>query len=159
MRPPRYSYGRPESLPEEEPKMNNLSLALVGIIILSAITAAGMVGCPQYNVYSSRLQGEAELAQAQQNRQIAVNEARAKMESARLLAQAEVERAKGVAEANRIISNGLKGNEEYLRYLWITEVAQNGKDGKTVVYIPTEANMPVLEAQRFARAPVVVEKK
>jgi ribonuclease T2 len=44
-------------------------------------------------VWNAETAGEAELAQARQNRQIA------KLESAKLLAQAEVERAKGVAEA------------------------------------------------------------
>ena len=54
-------------------------------------------------------------------------------------------RAKGVAQANQIIGESLKNNESYLRYLWITEVANNQK-GATVVYVPTEANMPILEA-------------
>ena len=90
--------------------------------------------------------GKAELAQAEQNRQIAVLEAQAKKESAIQLAQAEIERARGVAEANRIIGESLQGNDDYLRYLWITEVA--GKDTqKTTVYIPTEANIPILEAR------------
>lgn len=117
----------------------------LGIFLLGSLVAVGMFGCPQYGVYKSRLDGEAELAQAQQNRQIAVNEAKAKLESAELLARAEVERAKGVAEANKIIAVGLKDNEAYLRYLWITEVA--GKNtAKEVVYVPTEANIPILEA-------------
>ena len=77
-------------------------------------------------------------------------EAKAKMESASLLAEAEVARAKGVAQANQIIGESLKNNDAYLRYLWITEVA--GKDvDKTVVYIPTEANLPLLEAGRTTR--------
>ena len=67
------------------------------------------------------------------------------MESASLLAEAEVARAKGVAAANKIIGDSLKGNEAYLRYLWITDVAGQNT-GKTVVYVPTEANMPLLEA-------------
>lgn len=71
-----------------------------GIVLIMLLVLVGMVGCPQYNVYSSRLADEAELAQAQQNRQIAVNEAQAKLDSAKLLAQAEAERAKGVAQAN-----------------------------------------------------------
>lgn len=121
---------------------------IAGIVILLMIVAGLMAGCPQYNVYAARKAGEAELAQAESNRQIAIREASAKKESATLLAQAEVERAKGVSEANRIISDGLKGNEDYLRYLWITEVAAVGKDGKTVVYVPTEANLPILEAGR-----------
>jgi regulator of protease activity HflC (stomatin/prohibitin superfamily) len=80
-----------------------------------------------------------------------VQEAKAKMDSAKLLAGAEVERAKGVAEANKIVAESLKDHDEYLRYLWITEVAGKG-EGKTVVYVPTEANLPILEASRFAPA-------
>ena len=86
---------------------------------------------PLYNVWSKGLSGKAELKEAEWNRQIAT-----------LDAQAEVERAKGVAEANRIIADGLKGNEEYLRYLWIQEL-----DKSNVVYVPTEANLPILEAR------------
>lgn len=119
--------------------------SLAGIVLVGLLVLIGMVGCPQYSVYEQRLTGEAELARAQQNRQIAVNEAQAKLDAAKLLANAEIERAKGVAGANQIIANGLKGNDEYLRYLWITEVA--GKNvNKEVVYVPTEANIPLMEA-------------
>lgn len=132
----------------EERQVSNTTIGvwtLLGILLLGALVAVGMVGCPQYSVYSSRLAGEAELAQAQQNRQITVNEAQAKLDSAKLLASAEVERAKGVAQANQIIAGGLKGNDDYLRYLWITEVS--GKNvTKEIVYVPTEANIPILEA-------------
>ena len=91
------------------------------------------------------------LAHSQSAKEVAVAEAKAKMESATLLAQAEIERAKGVAQANKIIGDSLKENEAYLRYLWITEVA-NQSQGKTVVYIPTEANLPLLEATRNQQA-------
>ena len=73
------------------------------------------------------------------------------MESAELLAQAEIARAKGVAAANTIIGESLKNNEAYLHYLWIVDVASAGTD-KTVVYVPTEANLPLLEASRFQRS-------
>lgn len=119
-----------------------------GLILIVVIVAAGMYGFPYYNVFQQSLSGKAALGRAMQDRQIAVQEAQAKMESAHLLAQAEIERAKGVAGANAIIAESLKGNEAYLRYLWITEVAAVGKDGKTVVYVPTEANLPILEATR-----------
>jgi hypothetical protein len=112
------------------------------------VIASGMYGCPRYNVWQQGLVGEAELRHAEQSKQVAIQEAHAKLESSKLLAQAEVERAKGVAGANAIIAESLKGNESYLRYLWITEVAAVGKDGKTVVYVPTEANLPILEAAR-----------
>jgi hypothetical protein len=65
------------------------------------------------------------------------------MESAKLLGDAEVARARGVAEANRIIGDSLKGNEAYLRYLWIHNL-ESGSN--SVIYIPTEAGLPILEA-------------
>jgi regulator of protease activity HflC (stomatin/prohibitin superfamily) len=101
-----------------------------------------------YRVWQRGLAGKAQLAEAEWNRKIAVQEADAKKESAVLLAQAEVERAKGVAEANKIIGESLKNNESYLRYLWI----QGLQDGSSeVIYIPTEAGLPILEAGRFLK--------
>ena len=120
-----------------------VGIGLGGIFLVVAI-AAGMVGCPKYNVYSQRLAGQALLAHAQSSREVAVAEAKAKMESASLLAEADVERAKGAAQANVIIGNSLKGNEAYLRYLWIQNL-ENSKEHQ-VIYVPTEAGLPILEA-------------
>ena len=107
----------------------------------------GLWGCPQWNVYSQRLGGEAELARADSNRRIAVNEAEAKLDASKKLADAEIERARGVAEANRIIGDSLKGNEAYLRYLYINNLEQSKGQ---IIYIPTEAGLPILEATRNA---------
>ena len=106
-------------------------------------------GYPKYRVYERDLAGKAELAQAQANRQIRIAEAEAHQEAAKHLAQAEIERARGVAEANRIIGASLHDNEDYLRYLWIhnLEIAQD--HGAQVIYVPTEANLPILEANRL----------
>ena len=103
---------------------------------------------PQYNVYKQRLAGEASLREAESSRQIAVEEAKAKLESAAMLAEAEVEQAKGVAEANAIIGDSLKDNESYLRYLWIKGLQDGSSE---VIYVPTEANLPILEAVRRAK--------
>ena len=70
-------------------------------------------------------------------------EAEAKKESARALAEAEVIRAEGVAKANSIIGESLRGNESYLRYLWIQTLNDNPQN---VIYVPTEAGLPILEA-------------
>lgn len=113
---------------------------LMGFVVLTC------VGCPYYAVWTEGMKGQAELARAQQNRQIRVAEAEAEKESARLHAEAEVERAKGVAKANEIIGVSLEGHENYLRYLWISKLSENGQD---VIYIPTEAGLPILESQRF----------
>ena len=117
----------------------------IGLLVLFMVSL-GMWGCPQYNVWEQGLVGTAALRRAEQDRQIAIQEAQAKMESAKSLAQAEIERARGVAEANKIIGDSLaNGGESYLRYIWLTEVAGNDTD-KTVIYVPTEANIPIMEA-------------
>jgi regulator of protease activity HflC (stomatin/prohibitin superfamily) len=121
----------------------NIAWALVLIFLVGACMAV----FPVYGVWQQKLAGQGILAHAQASREVAVAEAKAKFESSTLLAKAEVERAKGVAQANKIIGESLKQNEDYLRYLWITDVAGTNVD-KTVVYVPTEANLPILEATR-----------
>jgi hypothetical protein len=116
-------------------------LALVIAIVLFCFCIGGCYA--KYNLWSSALKGEAELKRAEWNRKIVVREAEAKKDAAIMLAAAEVERAKGVALANKIIGESLKGNEGYLRYLWIDSL-QHTND--KVIYIPTEAGMPILEA-------------
>ena len=101
---------------------------------------------PIINVWQQSKVGEAELARAESNRQIATLEAVAKKESSKSLADAEVIRAEGVAKANKIIGDSLMGNDGYLRYLWIQSL-DHGKS--TIVYVPTEANLPILESQRL----------
>lgn len=102
-----------------------------------------MWGCPQYNIYSQRMEGESQLAHAEYSKKVQVQDALGKLEAAKSLALAEVERAKGVAQANAIIGSSLKNNEEYLRYLWIHQLSEGKND---VIYVPTEANLPILEA-------------
>lgn len=120
----------------------------IGIIAVVCISL-GLVGCPSYNVYSQRLAGEAELARAESNRKIAIAEAEAKKESAKQLAEAEVIRAEGVAKANTIIGDSLKNNEAYLRYLYITGLNDGDDKGNKIIYVPTEAGLPILEAGRL----------
>jgi regulator of protease activity HflC (stomatin/prohibitin superfamily) len=104
-----------------------------------------MWGCPKYNVYSQQMQGQAILAHAQSSREVAVAEAKAKMESASLLAQADTMRAHGVARSNEIIGRSLKENEAYLKWLWISEMKETQNQ---IIYVPTETNLPILEAGR-----------
>lgn len=115
------------------------------VMTLIFLIALGMTGCPYYNVFQQRMSGEAELARATYSKQVAVQVAQAKFDSAKLDAQSEIERSKGVAEANRIIGDSLKNNEQYLRYLFVNNLAETKNQ---VIYIPTEANLPILEASR-----------
>lgn len=134
----------------------NKGLLTFGVVFMLACIPLGMWGCPRYGVWEQTLAGEAELKKATWNRQIAIQEAEAKKQAATMLADAEVERAKGVAAANKIIGDSLHGNEDYLRYLWIAGLESG--PGREVIYVPTEANLPILEAHRLA-APTTVEKK
>jgi len=137
------------SLSEENKEIIGTAVAATIVLFVVIATGWGVFALSRvYSVWAQGKEGQAELSKAQWNRQIAVQEAKAKEESSILLAQAEVERAKGVAQANKIIGDSLKNNEAYLRYLWITDVAGTNV-GKSVVYVPTEANLPILEANRF----------
>ena len=118
----------------------------LSVIVLFILIFGGMWGCPRYNVWQQGLVGQGELRRAEQNRQIAIQEALAKEESAKSLAMAEIYRAQGVDSANRIISDGLKGNIEYLHYLWIDAMKEH--QGATI-YVPTEAGIPIMEAMRL----------
>lgn len=117
-------------------------LGMGGTILLFLVIALGLYGCPQYNVYTSRLSGEADLANAEYSRKVQVADAQGKLDAATLLAQVEVARAKGVAQANKIIGDSLKDNPEYLKYLWITDVG--GKQSPTVIYMPTNSYLPTM---------------
>ena len=115
----------------------------VGAVLVLVLVA--MWGWPRWNVYRETLNGQAALRHAEFTRQIRVVEAQAVEHAATSLAQAEINRARGVAQANRIIGESLKGNEAYLRWLWI-EGLKESQEHATVIYIPTEAGIPILEA-------------
>ena len=51
-----------------------------------------------------------------------------------------------VASANKIIGESLRNNEADLRYLWITDMTND--KAPSVIYVPTEANISILEAGR-----------
>jgi len=122
---------------------------LLGIGLILVIIIGLLIGWPQYSVFAARKHGEAELARATQNRQVRVQEALAKFEAADYDAKAEVRRAQGVAQANKIIAESLGGPEGYLRWRYIEMLQETSeKGGHQIIYLPTEAGLPLLEAGR-----------
>ncbi|MEE0936548.1 MAG: hypothetical protein UIG52_00800 [Bacteroidales bacterium] len=117
---------------------------VIAIVAVLAFVGIAMFGMPIYRVWSQEMRGKAQLAEAEQNRRIKVEEARANLEAEKLNAKAEIERAKGAAEAIKIENGTL--TQTYIQYLWVRN--QNNLNEKTVIYIPTEANLPILEAGR-----------
>lgn len=116
------------------------------LIFLILLIMGGCWGYPQYSVWSESQYGEAELRRANWNRQIKIKEAEAEFQSSKQLANAEIERAKGVAAANKIIGESLNNNESYLRYLWINNMKDSNNQ---VIYVPSQGGLPVLEAGRL----------
>lgn len=142
------SYYSGNSNPQPHRFDREMAFSVIFWVVLIGIVLATLIGGymfikPRYSVWSAQMQGEAEYAQAEQNRRIAILEAEAELEAAKALAAAEVERAKGVAEANAIIGQSLKDNEAYLRWQWIKNL-ESGSN--SVIYVPTEAGLPILEA-------------
>ena len=127
---------------------NNATASTIWGLVVLALIALGVIlglmfGIPMYNVWQQEMSGRAELAKAEQNRQIKIEEAKANLEAEKLNAQAEVERAKGAAQAIEI-ENG-KLTSTYIQYLWVRQQGNNNVE--KIIYIPTEASMPILEAK------------
>ena len=133
--------------------MEKVSFLFLTVVFLSTTS------CYDFNRRQNELDkqsdGKAMLLEAEFSKKAQVEDAKAKNEAATLNAeakikiakaeaQAEIERARGVAEANRIIGESLRNNQEYLEYLKI-DAMRNSKGDK--IYIPTEAMMPITEAK------------
>ena len=112
--------------------------ALVKRITILVVAAALFIVAlffivPWYNVWQQEMAGKAEFAKAEQNRKIKIEEAK------------EIERAKGAAEAIRIENGSI--TPTYIQYLWVRQ--QSDLSDKTVIYVPTETNLPILESTRM----------
>jgi len=117
---------------------------LLSVICAIVLVAGLFFGIPYYNVWEQEMSGKAEFAKAEQNRKIRIEEAKANLEAEKLNAQAEIERAKGAAEAIKIENGAI--TPTYIQYLW---VRQQNTNANKIIYIPTEAGLPILEAGRM----------
>ena len=76
------------------------------------------------------------------------------LQKAKKDAEIEVARAQGVAQSNAIISGSI--SENYLRYRWIEGLQTNQM---MVIYVPTEANLPIMEAGRWGDIQKIVDQQ
>ena len=116
----------------------------IAVIVVGFIAALFMV-FPLYNVWASRKNGEARLAEANYAEQIAIAEAEARLNAAHKNREAEEIEALAVANSISTIGKSLEENEGYLRWQWIKRLGDSASD---IIYVPTEANLPILEASR-----------
>jgi len=127
---------------------------IILIVVAVLVVVAGlMFGLPLYNVWQQEMSGKAEMAKAEQNRKILVEEANARYEAAKLDAKAEIERAKGMAQAMEI-ENG-KLTSTYNQYLFIRTLEKISDKGSLpqAIYIPTEGMLPVMNITGQQTAP------
>lgn len=113
-------------------------LIRIGGLIMFFIMAS-LAAWPQYRVYESRLNGEAILAHAVSAREVQVRQAQGEKEAAVLR-----------AEAIKIVGQATKDFPEYRQQEFIGAFAEAIKEGRInqIIYVPTEANIPITEAGR-----------
>ena len=104
---------------------------IVAFAIITILIFLTLWAWPNYRVYSNELRGKADFKEAEWNRQIAT-----------LDKEADIIRAEGIAESNRIISKTL--TPEYIKWKWVEGLHDGSSE---VIYVPTEANLPILEAR------------
>lgn len=126
--PPNEKYGQGDVL------WGRISAVTLGVLIGLIVTYMAVM--PSYRLYRASVE-----------KRILVEQARAQKDAATQLAQAEITRSKGVAEANRIIANSI--TPSYLRYFYIQQLAEVESLGGKIIYVPTEAGLPILEAGRL----------
>jgi len=118
---------------------------IIGVSFLLSLFVINAVVGPIYNVWSQYQTGRAELARAESNRQIAILESKAKLESAQFLKQSRIIEAESIAESNKIIGASLKNNPEYLTFLQIQNIQEGAEKGNKIYFVaPNQAGVPVL---------------
>lgn len=119
----------------------------IAIWIVGAFFAWGiseMWWGPHYQVWKARKEGEADLAQAHGEQAIQIAKAQNRLAAAEANKKAAIVEAEAVQEQIKIIGENVKNHPLYLTWQWI-EMMRDRK-GATI-YVPTEANLPILEAR------------
>lgn len=116
-------------------------------MITFLILAWSLIGYPIWRVWAANQAGLADLQHAKNEQQIQVSVARGRLDAAELNKQAAVIEAQAVALQIKEIGEQLTRHDLYLRWQWIKMMEENQTD--KVIYVPTEANLPILEAARL----------
>ena len=129
-----------------EPWMVNVGWG-IGLFIV-VIIAWILWGYPKWNVWASHQDGLADLTKAKNEQQIQIAMADSRLAAAEKNKQAAVIEAEAVALQIEAIGKQLTEHDLYLKWQWIKMMEDTSG---TIIYVPTEANLPVLEAGRFRR--------
>lgn len=122
-------------LTNRRPDIRLTAMVLAGVTALVAIVSGYMAIMPEYRLHRAEIE-----------KRILVEQAKAEADAAKEEARAEIERARGTAQANKIVADSI--TEPYLRYLYINNLSDTDNQ---VIYLPTEAGLPILEAERLGK--------
>ena len=117
---------------------NNKLLIILGAILWIICVIAIMFLMPLYNVWRAWLEWKANLMKAEQEKLILIEQAKA-----------EVESAKHRAEAIKIVWEAAQKYPEYRQqeFIWAFANAMQNWEIQKIIYVPTEANIPIIEAR------------
>jgi hypothetical protein len=118
-----------------------------GVFLFVAIVLWFMFGYPFWSVWASKKSGQAELSQANFAEQVAIAQARARLSAAEMNKEAEIVEADAISQSIATIGDALEKNPSYNRFQWIKMME---KGNNATIYVPTEANLPILEAGKRA---------
>lgn len=112
-------------------------ISTIATIVVLLLLTSTMYFYPKYRVYSQELRGQAALAEAKSSKQVQVEQARGELESSKLR-----------AEAIKIIGSAAQEYPEYRNQEFIGAFGEALKEGQIeqIIYVPTEGNIPILEA-------------
>ena len=108
---------------------------------------------PIWKVWASQKEGEAALQNAEKEQQIQVSKAKGRLDAAELNKKAAIVEAEAVSAQIEKIGKQLNTHDLYLKWQWIKMMEERPE--ASTIYIPTEANMPILEATRRSK-PIIL---
>ncbi len=121
--------------------MNDFMAFIAGLIVVVALVVgaifSGIWIWSNLRVMNATSVGKAEYARAEQNRQIKIKTAEAERDAAKLQ-----------AEAIQIVGEAAKAYPEYRHQEFLSAFGEALREGKMnqIIYVPTEANIPLMEA-------------
>lgn len=130
-----------DRMKKEKMKQNITNIITVFIfgVIAVLMLVGSLVAYGHLNVHLKRLSGQAAYAHSESERKVLVSQAEAELESAKLR-----------AEAIKIVGEMAKQYPEYREQEFIGAFGDALKSDKIdqIIYVPTEANIPIIERKR-----------
>lgn len=117
---------------------------IIPVFVVAVVILWALWGYPVWKVWASGKSGEADLQQAHREQQVQVAKAQGRLDAARLNKEAAIVEAEAVSAQIEKIGAQLTQHDLYLKWQWIKMMEE--RPDSSVIYVPTEANMPILEA-------------